>query len=108
MEGLGAELGDAGTIETGMGPSEEQGGAQAERGNAVAVSLGGSLDHAVQAESSQVTPELLSVISDAVNVVPSHSSALAVENVQRTMRLTASPARADRKHFVLFIGLPLS
>ena len=52
--GMGAELGDAGTVKAGMGAGEEQGGAQAERGNTVAVSFGDSLDHAVQAEASQI------------------------------------------------------
>ena len=37
-----------------MGAGEEQGGAQTERGDAVAVSLGDSGNHAVQTESSQV------------------------------------------------------
>ena len=52
--GIGAELGDAGTVKAGMGAGEEEGDAQAGGGNTVAVSFGGSLDHAVQAESSQI------------------------------------------------------
>ena len=38
--GIGAELGDAGTVKAGMGAGEEQGDAQAEPGNTVAVSFG--------------------------------------------------------------------
>jgi hypothetical protein len=72
--GLGTELGDAGMVETGMCAGEEQGGAQAERGNAVAVSLGDSCNHGVQAEPSEVIGH--SALGDGVGHLPGEHSYL--------------------------------
>jgi hypothetical protein len=51
---LELQLGDAGTIETSMDTGEEQGSAEAELSDSVEMSFRDSLNHAGQAESSQV------------------------------------------------------
>ena len=51
-----------------MGPSEEQGGAETEIGDAISVALGYSLDHAVQAKASQVVGHL--ALRNVMGILP--------------------------------------
>src|SRR5262249_42802566 len=76
-----------------MGPGEEQGGAEAERGDAVAVSLGDSGNHAVQAEVSQVIGH--AALGDwGGNLPGEHSYLLAKIAIGKATRQKTKPDKA--------------
>ena len=80
----------AGSIETSVRAGEEERGPEAELGDAVTMGFGDSLDHAVQAESSQVISH--STLGNRGRRLPSeHSKLLAEVSIGKTAGQKTKP-----------------
>ena len=87
---MGQHFRDNGPIETSVRAGEEKGRPQTEGGDSIAMSLGDSLDHAVQAEPSQVVGH--PALSDSGGQLPGERRKLLAEiSIGETTRQQTEP-----------------